>query len=212
MRGFGGQGGVSFDIFGNFGKRQFHERGDDLVASVDLDFMESVHGCKKSISYRALLTCSNCSGTGARPGTKPEKCSPCRGTGQQMMSSGFMNVISTCSRCGGTGEVVKDPCTTCKGRGLKPESTTVEVDIPAGVESGLQLQIRNRGHAGPSSAPRGNLILQLNVKESETFKRIGNNVHVDVDISLSQACLGGVARVPSLYGDVELKEHNLAIE
>ncbi|MCX5706916.1 MAG: molecular chaperone DnaJ, partial [Candidatus Omnitrophica bacterium] len=151
-------------------------------------------------------TCSICSGTGAKPGTKKSTCPQCRGAGRTVISKGFFQMAQTCSRCGGEGAIIQSPCPECRGEGRMKVTRKIKVKIPAGVETGSNLRIRGEGESGMSS--RGDLYAIIEVMHHSIFQRHGNDILIETDISLSKAMLGGEIEVPTLNGRVEMKIPN----
>ena len=200
---FGGGG-----PFGGGGRRQnpnAPQRGGDLQGRVTLDFMEAVKGCSREMNIRRMKKCDPCSGTGAKSGTGPTTCTECQGTGVKMVKRGFMYMQTTCNACRGTGSVIKDPCPSCSGQGRIPETKTVDVKIPPGVDTGINLRVGGQGDDGLRSGPAGDLYVEVVVKEDPFFQRDDSDVHVEIPISLSQASLGDKITLPTLKGEVDLK-------
>ncbi|MFB9886535.1 molecular chaperone DnaJ [Balneatrix alpica] len=221
--GFGGggfSGGGSFqDIFGDvfgdifggggggFGRagRGGPQRGSDLRYTLELDLEEAVKGCQKSIRIPSLVECETCDGSGAKPGTQPQTCSTCGGAGQIRMQQGFFAVQQTCPACHGAGKVIADPCRDCHGRGRVEETKTLNVKIPAGVDSGDRIRLSGEGEAGLQGGPAGDLYVQVSVREHPIFERDGKNLYCEVPVSIVDAALGGELEVPTLDGRVKLK-------
>lgn len=220
--GFGGFGGFDFsgDIFGDlfgdlfgggFGGRASRNanapaRGANLRARVHITFEEAVTGCSKELDISLKDKCPTCNGTGAKPGTSPVTCPKCNGKGQfvSMQQSFFGSVqnIQTCPQCGGTGKYVKDKCTDCRGTGYVSNRKTIKVDIPAGIESGQSIRIREKGEPGINGGPRGDLLVEVAVGGSDHYERDGMNLYSVQYISYPTAVLGGDVRIPTVYGDV----------
>ncbi|GAM21706.1 hypothetical protein SAMD00019534_048810 [Acytostelium subglobosum LB1] len=190
--GFGGGGGKS-------------QHGSDIQVKLTLDFMEAVNGCNKDISFYGASTCSPCDGTGAKPGTKMTNCSTCRGTGRVTKSNGLFQVATTCKSCKGQGKIIKEPCTSCSGKGKTQGNRTLNIKIPQGVNSGMNIRITGQGEPGDKGGRRGNLYVQVTVKEHELFKREGTDIHLNVPISIGQAIMGDTISIPTLTGEVDLK-------
>jgi molecular chaperone DnaJ len=200
-----------FDIFGDLLGGIFNERGprgpqagEDLVYGLEISLAEAYHGCTKTISYPREELCSECRGSGAKAGTKPMRCRQCEGRGVVMMSQGFFRMQQTCRGCGGRGNVVAELCGTCKGRTRIKVKQTVEVRIPAGVDNGARqvAPLRGHGNAGEAGAPRGDLYIEVRIKEHPLFRREGDHLVCQVPISFSQAALGGPLEVASLDGPI----------
>jgi molecular chaperone DnaJ len=221
--GFGGGGGFSSagsadfsdifgDVFGDIfgggrrsGGQTRAQRGADLRYNMELTLEEAVRGCSKEIEVPTLVHCDACNGSGARKGTKPETCSTCHGLGQVQMRQGFFAVQQTCPTCHGRGKIIKDPCPECRGQGRKQTRKTLNVKIPAGVDTGDRIRLSGEGEAGEMGAPAGDLYVQVHVKEHHIFEREGNNLYCDVPVSFAMAALGGEVEVPTLDGRVSLK-------
>ncbi|MGE5657307.1 MAG: molecular chaperone DnaJ [Actinomycetota bacterium] len=227
--GLGGAGGPGFqdfgdsfaDIFESFfsgfaggmaGQQQRRRsgpvRGDDLRLDLRLDFREAVFGGDKEIRIKHLETCETCSGTGAKPGTRPQTCSTCTGTGQVRRATrtpfGSFTQVSVCPTCNGTGQVIEDKCESCSGRGQKEVTKKLKITIPAGVDNGTRLRVSSEGDAGKMGGPPGDLYVFLSVEEDPLFKRDGINIHSEVKISYLQAILGCRLEVDTVDGPTEL--------
>lgn len=211
--GFGGFGaGESFsdifgDIFGGGGGRQRSsvQRGADLRYNLELSLEEAVFGTEAKIRVPVLVTCKECSGSGAKKGSSPVICTTCHGHGQVRMQQGFFSVQQTCPTCRGTGKQIKDPCGVCYGQGRVQENKTLSAKIPAGVDTGDRIRLAGEGEAGENGGPAGDLYVQVQVKDHEIFTRDGANLYCEVPISFPTACLGGELEVPTLNGKVMLK-------
>ncbi len=204
MRDFGGLGGFE-SIFGGGRQRADTRRGQDVRVTVKLSLTEVATGVKKSVKLKTLERCSNCAGTGAKPGTKPTTCSTCGGTGEvrraaRSMFGQFVSV-SPCPTCAGEGQVVLQPCEVCRGEGRVRGDRTVAVEIPAGVSSNNYLTLRGQGAAGPRNGPNGDLLVMLDIKEDSRFERQGDDLIYDQPLSFSQAALGCEVEIPTPYGE-----------
>ena len=211
-----GAGGFDFnsadfgDIFGG-GRRSSRNsngpmRGADIRASVRITFEEAVFGCEKELSLNLKDECTTCHGTGAKPGTQPETCSRCGGRGQvvttQQSFFGTMQNITTCPECNGTGKVIKDKCTTCHGTGYTSSLKKIAVTIPAGIDDGQSVRIREKGEPGRNGGPRGDLLVQVRIIGNPNFQRNGMDLYTNTSISFAQAAIGGDVRVNTVDGDV----------
>jgi len=217
--GFGGQGGgagsfsdifgdVFGDIFGGSGGGRGHssvQRGSDLKYNMELTLEEAVRGIEKTIRVPSLANCKTCDGSGAKKGTSPISCTTCGGSGQVRMQQGFFAVQQTCPACSGAGKIIKDPCGTCYGRGVKEETKTLNVKIPPGVDTGDRIRLSGEGEAGRNGGPSGDLYVEVHVKRHDIFERDGANLYCEVPISIAEAALGGELEVPTLEGRVKLK-------
>jgi len=215
----GGSSGGFEDVFSSFGdifedffgfrsgrgSRSSAQRGSDLRYDLTIDFMEAAFGIETEISIEKYETCPTCEGSGAKPGTYPDTCSQCRGTGQVVRSQGFFSVKSACPACRGTGQVIKDPCPQCRGLKRIIVNKKVSLKIPAGVDNGSKLRLTGEGEPGTRGGPNGDLYVFLSVKPHEFFKRNGTDVICSVEMSFVQAALGGEITVPTLTGEETLK-------
>lgn len=211
--GFSGFGGFE-DIFSSFGdifedffgfgsrrrSRSRSHRGADLRYDLALEFMEAAFGTETTITVEKAEACSACEGKGAEPGTEPETCPQCGGSGQVGRSQGFFTIRTTCPRCQGAGQYFTNPCRNCNGAGKVMTRKAVSVKIPAGVDSGSRLRLSGEGEAGTFGGPPGDLYVFIKVKPHEFFKRDGNDVICQVPISFVQAALGDDIEVPTLRG------------
>lgn len=208
MRDFGGFG--FGNIFSDFEPRTRTRRtaGEDLQVRVRVTLEDVARGVEKTIKLKSYDTCEACGGSGSRSSHGSHKCPSCGGTGEvrQAQSSIFGQFVSvsTCPRCGGEGVVIDSPCPKCRGEGRAPGVKTVKVKIPAGVATGNFMTLKDQGNAGPRGGARGSIILLIDVLEHDVFKRNGDDVLLDVRVSVSQAALGDKLLVPSLYGEEEL--------
>lgn len=210
--GFGGLSDIFQDFFGfgmrPRGPRTRAQRGSDLRYDLRLEFEEAVFGCEKEIEVSRLDTCPRCNGTGAEPGTEPMRCPDCSGTGEvrhvrQSLFGSFVS-MTTCPRCRGEGEVVVTSCGECRGNRRVRVTKTIEVTIPAGVDSGLRLRLDGEGEAGLWGGPPGNLYVHLSVKKHRYFKRQDSNILLELPINIAQAALGDEVEVPTLEGRITL--------
>lgn len=213
--GFGGFGfgGFGFeDMFGggmNEALRNMFNQGSfgggDVKMTLELSFMEAVQGCTKNLSFQAYVSCTSCNGSGVPAGTKPQTCRVCKGSGTIKMQRGAFRLESTCSSCGGSGSLVKEFCKTCGGDRVVKGQKKCTLDIMAGIDNDETMRVLGRGGADPEGGHPGDLLVTIKVREDPVFRREGADVHVDENISISQAILGGTIQVPTLSGDVVLK-------
>lgn len=187
------------DLFG--GRRSGPRRGADLRYNLDLTFEQALFGSETQIKIPRSESCSTCKGSGAAPGTAPTTCGTCGGTGQVTFQQGFFSVARTCGRCGGTGRTIKDACPACRGQGRVTVDRTLQVKIPAGVDSGSQLRISGEGESGSSGAPSGDLYVFIRVAEHPFFQRDGENLFCEMPLTIAQASLGTSLRVPTPDGE-----------
>ncbi len=183
-------------------------RGDDLRLDLKLEFREAVFGGEKEIRISHLETCEVCSGTGAKPGTRPRTCSTCSGSGQVRRVTrtpfGSFTQVSVCPNCNGTGQMIEDKCESCDGKGQKQVTKKLKITIPAGVDDGTRLRVANEGDAGQRSGPSGDLYVYLFVNEDAEFQRDGINILSQIQISYLQAILGCKIEVNTVDGPEEL--------
>ncbi len=209
--GFNGSFGDIFsDVFGDiFGAarsgRSSVEQGADLRYSLSLDLEQAVRGDNVEVSVPVLAACDDCNGTGAKPGTRPETCPDCAGSGRIRVAQGFFSLQQTCPRCRGAGKVIADPCRACGGGGRVERRKTLSVRVPAGVDSGDRIRLAGEGEAGMRGGPPGDLYVQIDVRDHPIFVRDGRNLYCEVPISFAQAALGGELEVPTLDGRVKIK-------
>ena len=211
--GFGGFGdfGDLGDIFGSFfggggsqrSSQNVPRRGENVAVRLDLTFEEAAFGCEKEVSAQRIENCAACSGTGSADGVI-ETCSQCRGSGQVRTVQNFMGMqmqsTTTCPQCSGRGKIIKTPCNTCRGKGKVRRTQKVKVKIPAGVDAGQSVRMRNEGSAGFNGGPNGDLLVEIFLKRHPIFERQGMDVFCEVPISFTQAALGAQIEVPTLDG------------
>ncbi|TVQ09986.1 MAG: molecular chaperone DnaJ [Leptolyngbya sp. DLM2.Bin27] len=216
---FGDVGGFA-DIFESFfsgfsggagqgTRRRGPTRGDDLRLDLRLDFKEAVFGGEKEIKISHLETCGTCTGSGAKPGTRPTTCGTCGGTGQVRRATrtpfGSFTQVSACPTCNGTGEVIEDRCDVCGGSGQTQETKKLKITVPAGVDNGTRLRVSSEGDAGLRGGPAGDLYVYLFVAEDAAFKRDGINILSGLKISYLQAILGCNLTIDTVDGPEELE-------
>ncbi|QDT66608.1 molecular chaperone DnaJ [Calycomorphotria hydatis] len=198
FEGFGFGGGRS-----SGGRRV--RRGESLRTSVTIDLIEAANGASRTIEVKRSTTCSTCNGSGAKKGSVAESCSYCGGAGQVVQAQGFFRVQTTCPACRGEGSIVRDPCETCRGTGKEPEKVKLDVKIPPGVDNGMQLCLRGEGEPGDHNGPRGDLYVDIRVKEHNLFQREGQHLTCRLPITYTQAALGTEIEIPTLSGRETLK-------
>ncbi|MBQ5608557.1 MAG: molecular chaperone DnaJ [Oscillospiraceae bacterium] len=215
--GFGGFGGFGDfgDIFGEFfggGRRQSAQtaprRGDNVGARLELTCEEAAFGVEKEVAAQRIENCSVCNGTGSADGAT-ETCSQCRGTGQVRTTQNFMGMQmqsqTTCPQCSGRGKIIKNPCNTCRGKGKVRRTNRINVKVPAGVDAGQTVRVRNEGCVGFNGGPNGDLMVEIYIKRHPIFERDGVNVYCEVPITFTQAALGAEIEVPTLDGKVKFE-------
>jgi molecular chaperone DnaJ len=214
--GMGGGGGGGFaaggfsdifdDIFGEMmGGRQRRssngrERGNDLRYNMEISLEEAFSGKNAQIRVPTSITCETCTGTGAKPGTKPSTCATCQGSGRVRAAQGFFSIERTCPTCQGRGQTISDPCGKCHGQGRVTEDRTLAVTIPAGIEDGTRIRLQGEGEAGLRGGPAGDLYIFLSVKPHDFYQRDGADLYCSVPISMVTAALGGKFDVSTLDG------------
>ncbi|MEQ1529244.1 MAG: molecular chaperone DnaJ [Methylococcales bacterium] len=198
-------GDVFGDIFGGGRSRSSAQRGADLRYNLELTLEEAVFGTEAKVRVPVMVSCGECSGSGAKKGSSPVICTTCHGHGQVRMQQGFFSVQQTCPTCRGTGKMIKDPCGACHGDGRVQETKTLSAKIPAGVDTGDRIRLAGEGEAGERGGPAGDLYVQIQVKDHAIFTRDQADLYCEVPISFATACLGGEITVPTLNGKVNLK-------
>jgi molecular chaperone DnaJ len=197
------------DIFGEMfgfpgGRRSQRGRrptkGADLRYDAEITLEEAARGTEIEQEIPKSEPCDECKGSGAEPGTGPERCSTCGGRGQVHRTQGFFTISTTCPQCGGTGQVIKKPCKTCKGHGRVMKKKLLKIKIPPGVDTGATMRIGGEGEAGDLGGPPGDLYVFITVRQHETFIRQGDDLYIEVPISFVQAALGTTLKVPVLEG------------
>ena len=192
---FGGMGGSA--------RRAGPVQGNDLQHRITITFEEAAFGCEKSVDFFRNENCDVCGGTGAKPGTQPQTCPTCKGSGQVRTGGGFMVTVRTCPTCHGEDKIIKDRCQTCGGTGRVRRKRSLKLRIPAGIQDGVSLVKRGEGEPGMRGGPAGDLYITVTVKPHRLFKRDGNNILLDMPISITQAALGAEIDVPTLEKPVK---------
>jgi molecular chaperone DnaJ len=219
--GFGGFGNFDFDassmgdilsnLFGGSasGRRvrtkPRAEKGADLEAQVSISFDQAVSGAQVPLQVPMHASCPTCHGTGAKPGTAPSVCPRCEGRGIETQGQGMFSISQPCSLCGGTGTVIEDPCPTCNGAGAVRTVKRLRVNIPAGVRDGSRIRLAGKGEPGRSGGPPGDLYLITHVDSSPLFKRKGDNLEVEIPLTIPEALRGAEVQVPTLNGTKTLR-------
>jgi molecular chaperone DnaJ len=206
--GFGGFGDILSDLFGNAGGRggaPGPERGRDLETEVHISFDQAMEGAQIPVSVPLSAPCPTCHGSGAKPGTQPTICSRCQGRGVEAESQGLFSITQPCRQCGGTGTEIKDPCPTCNGSGRTRQVKRYRVNIPAGVREGSRVRLAGKGEAGPRGGAPGDLYVVTHVTDSPIFSRKGDNLEVEVPITIPEAVRGATIEVPTLAGTKRIR-------
>ncbi len=201
-----------FDIFGfgdmfgqRGGRRTSVQRGSDLRYDLEITLEDAATGKDEKLRIPRLETCDECSGSGAEKGTTAETCITCGGSGQTRYQQGFFSVMRTCSNCSGKGQIIKSPCKKCHGQGRVEKEKSIEIKIPAGVETGSRLRVTGEGEAGVNGGPPGDLFIVLHVAAHNTFERQGADLYAAVPVTFAQAALGADIKVKTLDGEEDLK-------
>jgi molecular chaperone DnaJ len=181
------------------------ERGRDLEAEVSVTFDQAVEGAQVQLSVPTYSRCGTCGGTGAKPGTSPKVCPKCQGRGVESQGQGLFSISQPCSRCGGAGTVIEHPCSTCTGSGRTRTVKKYRVNIPAGVKEGSRVRLAGKGEPGRNGAQPGDLYVVVHVDDSPVFARKGDNVEVEVPLSVVEALNGAEVEVPTLHGRKKLR-------
>jgi molecular chaperone DnaJ len=181
------------------------QRGRDLESEVSLTFDQAVNGAQVPLAVQTSQPCPTCNGTGAKPGTSPKVCPVCNGRGVEAQSQGIFSITQPCSNCQGTGTVIEDPCPTCHGTGAQRGVRRLRVNIPAGVRDGSRIRLAAKGEAGPRGGEPGDLYVITRVADSPVFKWNGDNLEVEVPLTIPEAIRGAVIEVPTLHGSKRLR-------
>jgi molecular chaperone DnaJ len=195
-RGRGGAGGP---------QRPRPERGRDLEAEISIGFDQAIHGAEVPISVPTYERCGTCHGTGAKPGTAPKVCPRCQGRGIESEGQGLFSISQPCSQCGGAGTIIEQPCPTCQGHGRRRTVKRYRVNVPAGARDGSKVRLPGKGEPGPSGGPSGDLYVVTRVQDSPVFVRKGENVEVEVPLTIPEALRGANIEVPTLDGRKTLR-------
>ncbi len=213
----GGFGDILSNLFGSGGAgaggpraggvrgARTQPRGRDLETEVSLDFDQAVGGAQVPLAVPTSQPCPTCHGTGAKPGTSPKVCPVCNGRGVEAQSQGIFSISQPCSNCGGSGTVIEDPCPTCAGSGATRSVRRMRVNIPAGVRDGSRIRLAGKGEPGPRGGEPGDLFVVTRVSASPVFKRAGDNLEVEVPLTIPEAIRGAVVEVPTLHGSKRLR-------
>ncbi|MDL2258384.1 molecular chaperone DnaJ [Eubacteriales bacterium OttesenSCG-928-K08] len=211
FNGFSGFSDIFETMFGggfsSGGNRNGPVAGSNLRYSLTISFEDAAFGVKREIMVPREQNCSTCGGSGAKPGTSPERCSACGGSGQvRVQQNTFMGSFTTvrpCTACNGSGEVIKEQCLDCHGAGRLKKTSRVIVDIPAGIDDGQTINLSGEGEAGHRGGPSGDLYVSIRVKPHKLFRRNGYDLLLDMKIPFTTAALGGEIQVPTLTGKVK---------
>ena len=210
------QGGTQFDVgdlgdilgslFGGAapggarGRRRGAERGDDVQVDVTVSFDDSLHGATVRVPVDKPDRCDTCHGSGAKPGTTPKVCPECQGRGVVAQNQGFFALSQPCPRCHGQGTIIESPCPTCKGSGVQNKTRRYNVKIPAGVKDGSKIRIKGKGEAGQRGGPSGDLYVLVHVEADDLFERRGDDLVLEVPVTIAEAALGTSVKIPTAGG------------
>ncbi len=211
-----GQGGAQFemgdlgDILGNLfggaaggagrGRRRAAERGSDLQVEITVSFDDALHGVTARVPVDKSDTCDTCHGSGAKPGTTPKVCPECQGRGVVARNQGPFALSQACPRCHGQGSIIESPCPTCSGSGVQHKTRRYQVKVPAGVKDGSKIRIKGKGEAGLRGGPAGDLYVRVRVETDDLFERRGDNLVVEVPVTIAEAALGTSVKIPTPGG------------
>lgn len=216
--GFDGFGGMDIDLedilgsvfgggFSSSRKNQGPSRGSDIKTNVTLKFEEAAFGVKKEINITRNEKCDCCNGSGAKPGSKIITCDKCGGRGKVQITQntimGSFSTVKTCDKCSGTGKVIETPCEKCNGKGIVRKSRKIEINVPAGIDDGQAISLRNEGDAGKKGGPNGDLYVVMKVLPHKYFKRNGFDISANVRVPFAKMALGGDIKIPTLEGEME---------
>jgi len=204
-------GDIFGDLFGGGSSRRRNNngpmKGANLRAAVNISFEEAVFGCDKELEISLKEECKTCGASGAKPGTSPETCPKCNGQGQVVFTQqslfGMVQNVQTCPECGGAGKVIKTKCVDCRGTGYTSSRKKIQVTVPAGIDNGQSIRIGGRGEPGRNGGPRGDLLVEVQVRRHPIFQRQDMNIFSTAPLTYAQAALGGDVRIDTVDGQVE---------
>ncbi len=211
---FSNFGDIFGDLFGGFGfgggrrssDANAPQKGSNIRLAVNISFEEAVFGTKKEVTFNGHETCPECNGTGAKKGSSPETCPQCKGKGQVVFQRqslfGLTQSVQVCPQCRGKGKIIKDKCPNCYGEGFISKKRTIEVSIPAGIDDGQAVRLSGQGEPGTNGGPRGDILVEVRVKDSPVFQRDGMDLYANVPLPFTKAALGGDIRITTVDGDV----------
>ena len=197
------------DLFGQQGRRgggrSRAQRGEDVRYDLEISFEDAMFGMSAEIQVPRMERCERCKGAGSEPGSGPTQCPTCHGRGEILYQQSFLSIRRTCTTCNGGGQIIRNPCSECRGQGYKQVQRKLKVHIPAGVDDGNRLRLVNEGQPGANGGPAGDLYVFLKVREHSFFERKGNDLHCTIPINVAQAALGCEVDVPGVEGSQKLK-------
>jgi molecular chaperone DnaJ len=197
------------DLFGGGGgrRRSRAQRGEDVRYDLEISFDEAVFGMNADIQVPRIEPCERCSGSGSEPGTGPTTCPTCRGRGEILYQQSFLSIRRACSTCNGAGQVIRNPCESCRGSGRRQVHRKLKINVPAGVDDGTRLRLPGEGQPGGNGGPSGDLYVFLKVKPHPFFERREQDLHCTIPVNIGQAALGAEIEVPTLEEPQKLKIH-----
>jgi molecular chaperone DnaJ len=194
------------DLFGGGGRRRNRaQRGEDVRYDLEIEFEQAVFGMSAEIQVPRMEACDRCNATGAEPGSGATTCPTCHGRGEILYQQSFLSIRRTCSTCNGGGQIIRNPCTQCRGQGYRQMQRKLKINIPAGVDDGTRLRLSHEGQSGGNGGPPGDLYVFLKVKEHPFFERREHDLHCTIPMNIAQAALGTEIDVPTLEGPHKLK-------
>ncbi|MFQ5658258.1 MAG: molecular chaperone DnaJ [Candidatus Methylomirabilales bacterium] len=201
QRGFGGIGDIFSDMFGGGSRAATApQKGEDLHYSIDVNFEDAVRGLSSEITVQKHAPCERCQGGGAEPGSAPQSCPECGGSGQRQVSRGILSMTSPCGRCQGSGKMILQPCQGCGGKGMIYRTERLKVKIPPGVDTGSRIRLAGMGEPGKNAGPPGDLYVTTRVHPHPLFERKGDNLYCTIPITITEAALGARVEVPTVDG------------
>src|ERR1041385_2138642 len=195
------------DLFGGGGgrRRTRAQRGEDVRYDLEITFEDAMFGMSAEIQVPRMERCERCKGAGSEPGSGPSTCPTCHGRGEILYQQSFLSIRRTCTTCSGSGQIIRNPCTECRGQGYRQVQRKLKVNIPAGVDDGNRLRLAGEGQPGANGGPAGDLYVFLKVKDHAFFERQENDLHCTIPLNVAQATLGCEIEVPTIEGPQKLK-------
>jgi len=194
------------DFFGGGGRRRTRaQRGEDVRYDLEISFEEAVFGMSAKIQIPRMEVCDRCNGTASEPGARPATCPTCGGRGEVLYQQSFLSIRRTCGTCNGTGQIIRNPCSQCRGQGYRQVQRELKINVPPGVDDGTRLRLAHEGQPGPHGGPQGDLYVFLKVRPHPFFERHANDLHCTIPVNIAQAALGCDLEVPTLEQPYKLK-------
>ncbi len=204
--GGGGSGGIFDNFFSGEGRSSDGTaRGSDLRVDLEIDFEEAMFGSQREMSLTMMDECATCKGSGGEPGSRPDVCRKCGGSGMVISGGGFFQVRQTCPSCGGAGQIISKPCRECRGEGRVKARRAISLKIPPGVETGSRLRLSGKGEGGSRGGEAGDLYVVIHVRAHPFFQRRGDDIYCSMPLPFHTAALGGEIEVPTIHGYAKLK-------